>query len=268
MCFFDTPILLLPAVVLWLIWYRRILTVTPLASSHGDRLVLYLLPCTACLLLMSPLPRNVDGPPQPGLSFALLGTYSTEVLLLAIAANWLIPLMGICPRDDVAERRNRPAGWVVGGAFLGVILVFVGINTSPGRLPETSNLLPILAIHPLPAMLYFFVLWGIFEFSTRCSEAITVERDGGSAVRLAALLPALGLLLGKALVHFASPMNPQSPQGGSQLAAVTGLMILLFAGIGIERTWRKRRVPGRPSWRDALIAIVYLGGAIVLAYLA
>lgn len=268
MCWFDTPILLLPAAVLWLIWSLRILTVTPLASSHWDRLVLYLAPIAACLLLLSPSPRNVEGPPQPGLRFAVLGTHSTEVLLLAIAALWLIPLLGISPRDDVAERRNRPAGWVTGGALLGVILVFVCINTTLGQVPGSSSLFPTPAIHPLPGMLYFFSLWGIVEYSTRNSEAITVDRDGGAALRQAAFLPAMGFLLGKALVAFASTQNLQPMQWGSLFATVAGLMIFLFVGIVIERRWAKRRVPGLPNWRDGLIAIVYLGAAILWAYLA
>ena len=56
---------------------------------------------------------------------------------------------------------------------------------------------------PIPlgagAMAALLIVWAIYEWKTNASEAITVERDAGAAFRLAALLPAAGLLIGLAV---------------------------------------------------------------------
>src|SRR5262245_23291390 len=176
------------------VWYLQVATVTRLASSHADRLALYLAPpvCLAVLAVCMLWADWVGG----GLNGARL------VLLFAGAggaclfvATFAFPWLGLSPRDDVVERRNRPAGWTVAGALLGLALAF-GLAAG-GAAPKAFR-------GPVPsgvaAMLALLAVWGALELVAGLSEAITVERDRGCAIRLALFLPVAGLLIGLAAV--------------------------------------------------------------------
>src|SRR5262249_4813254 len=174
----------------WALWVGRVAQVSRLASRHRDRVALYLAP-PACLLVLAlcfagrPLTAS-----DPFKELVLIG-YAAGAWFLALAA-WAFPWLGLSPRDDVAERRNRAAGWALLGAQAGLTLAYgaaagAGGGAGWGFTPPGLGLLSILVL---------FALWGLLEKLAGFSEAITVERDGGSACRLAALLPALGLLVG------------------------------------------------------------------------
>src|SRR5262249_13278217 len=118
----------------------------------------------------------------------------------AVGAVWLglihlfLPLFGLDPRQDVVERRNRPAAWAISGALVGLTLCFAG---------AAGDALPVEGVlggvpWGMLATLALLFLWAILERLADPSEAITVARDGGAACRLAGLLIALGLLLGRA----------------------------------------------------------------------
>ena len=181
---------LVPLAVWWYVWLAR---VTPLASSHADRLPLYLAPPLCLLLIPACLLRGAWGAEvgwRPVLICSLSGT--TCVLL---AAAWFFPWLGLSPRDDVAERRNRPAGWAVAGGFVGLALAFGMAAGSPPpgwRLPFPLGLVAMAAV---------FAVWAGYERLTGASEAITVERDRGAAFRLAALLSMAGLVIGLAFAY-------------------------------------------------------------------
>src|SRR4051812_38587589 len=100
------PCLVLGLPPLWLLWYVSLVPVTRLASSHADRALLYLAPLL-CLALMPLclLGRGWAAQAGPGAVLLCCANGMTCVLL----ASWVFPLLGLSARDDVAERRNRPA---------------------------------------------------------------------------------------------------------------------------------------------------------------
>jgi hypothetical protein len=109
-----------------------------------------------------------------------------------------LPWLGISARDDVAERRNRAAGWPIAGAILGLTLCFMNTVVGHDSLGEVW-----LALLPgILQTLVLLVLWAVLESSMHLSETITIDRDGGTALRLAGFLVALGLMLGNV---YASP---------------------------------------------------------------
>src|SRR5689334_4395503 len=114
------PVLALALPPLGIYWYASLVRVTTLASSHADRRPPYLAP-PLCLLLMPPCMLGRAWGAREGLGPVLVCSASgtTLVLLASVAA---FPLLGLSARDDVAERRNRPAGWAVAAAQLGLAL--------------------------------------------------------------------------------------------------------------------------------------------------
>jgi hypothetical protein len=180
------------AIILWGAWYVSVAQVTPLASSHHDRLALYLAP-PLCLLALAGAVAVQDllAPLFPG--SAALFCWGLWAVVLAVLAHGL-PWLGLSPRDDVAERRNRPAAWAVAGALAGLTLACGGAVVAAAVLAS-----PLPLLWPALALGTFLALWGLFQSLTGVSDKITVDRDRGAALRLAVLLPALGLLVGAAL---------------------------------------------------------------------
>jgi len=256
--------LLVLAILSWRVWYSFISTVTTLASSHLDRRVLYIAPPTCLLLLF--VTGIVTASHPVGFLVELIHFFS-EALLLSIAV-WSFPWFGISPLDDVAERRNHFAGWAIAGALLGITLEVAKIapETTMANGRWTEDFTWKLS-DPLPGTIAFLGLWAIFGKLTSLSEAITVDRDGGAALRLAAFLTALGILLGQALLEL-SPLDQslfKQPQSWSRVLRMASPVVLLFFGVLIELARRTRR-PGHPNRADGSIAVSYVAGSILWTY--
>jgi hypothetical protein len=241
--------LVIAGLILWPLWYVRILWVTPLASSYQDRRALYVTPPGCLLVLALCLVGKTEAVAGPSgwLSCCIIGA-----ALLAVA-TWSFPWLGLSARDDVAERRNLPAAWAISGAQVGVALAFGGATGD--ALASLEGNAPLLGALGVAAL---FGLWGVLERWAGFSEAITVERDAGAGCRLAALLPALGLLLGRALSGILAPAGLLQ-----FFLLLGGPAVLLLAAVLMER-WRRGRARGlraSPKWGDLVIALAYLGGA-------
>jgi hypothetical protein len=244
-------VFLFALLVFWAPWYITLALVTRLASSQRDRRVLYLTPLVCFLILPLAFLGKELADPQRGRG-RLRDTLFVGALLLSVTV-WMIPWLGLSARDDVAEGRNRPAGWAIGGAILALTLAY-GSAAGATRGTQMERQAPLVGSLSIFAVL---ILWGLLEKLAHVAEAITVERDAGAAARLAAFLPALGLLVGRGLPTFLT-----RPDAMPSLAALGGPIILLLAGIVIERRPRSVAKPGgRPTAGDALIALSYLVGA-------
>ena len=104
----------------------------------------------------------------------------------------LLPCFGVSPKLDALERRNGAAAWAVAGALVGLTLAFAGGNIGNG---------PGWWVVVFAAGLASGALlggWAVVELATDTAETVTVERDTASGVRLAGLLTAAGLVLGRA----------------------------------------------------------------------
>jgi hypothetical protein len=120
-------------------------------------------------------------------------------MYLALGAAWtglsvrLIPWFGLDARRDVAERRNDAAAVAIGGAVLGCALCFAGGNIGDG--PGWW----VVMLAALMASAGLFAIWGVVEQLGKVSEVVTIERDLAAGIRLAGVLIAAGLLLGRAV---------------------------------------------------------------------
>jgi hypothetical protein len=205
--------------------------VTHLASSQRDRLALYVTPPVCLLALAGAVAvQEALAPLFPGGA----GPFCWGLWAAALVAgvHWL-PWLGLSPRDDVAERRNRAAGWAVAGALAGLTLACGGAVVAAAVLDS-----PLPLVWPVLSLIAFWGLWGVFESLTGVAEKINVDRDRGAASRLAVLLPALGLLVGPALPGLgAGDSGPWAP------VLCGAVVVLLVVAILRER----HRRPAGPS---------------------
>jgi len=125
------------------------------------------------------------------------GLYTTFYMVMGAAWVGLVPLalplMGLSLRDDVIERRNPAARVTVGAAVIAATFCFAGANIGDG--PGWWVVVFCAAL----ATVGLLALWLLLEILTQMSEAITVDRDLATSLRLAGLLIGAGLILGRAV---------------------------------------------------------------------
>lgn len=169
----------------------------------------------------------------------------------------LFALMGIHPRDDVAERRNSAAALAIVGAIVGLSAAFAGANFGDG--PGVS----VVAISALLSMGTLLALWVAISLFSNAIEAITVERDLPRALRVALLLAACGVVLGRAVAgdwvdlggtfaDFAEVAWPVLPLTGSEI--LVAKIMRPLAGVP--------QVPLPMFFRGILPGLVFMGLAV------
>lgn len=166
----------------------------------------------------------------------------------------LVPYLGVSARDDVIERGNRAALWPVLGALLGLTLCFAGGNIGDGPGWWVVVFCGLLSTGAL------FGLWWLLEVTVAPSEAVTVDRDPASGVRLGAFLLAIGLVLGRAVAG-----DWHSFDATIRDFFVAGWPAGAIALLAIGFEWAFAPTAETPS-RSALAglppALVYLGTAV------
>ena len=180
------------AVIGLLRWYLQVLRRSTLRYPARQRAALAAAP-VGCLIVLFVFLRKWSDPQH------VAGHFDYELLFLAGGASWLFlsagafGWLGLSWIDDAVERCNPAAVVAVCGAMLGVTLLYAYCNIGNGPTIWTT-LLPALV-----ATLAFLVVWLMEEAISDPAEAVTVDRDVATGVRLAAFLVALGLILGRAM---------------------------------------------------------------------
>jgi hypothetical protein len=145
---------------------------------------------------------------------------------------------GISVRDDVAERRNRSAGFAAAGLTIAATCCAVGANIGDGPGFEVVLFCVVLATS------YLLVLWFLIAWPFGLADTITIERDLGAGIRAGGWFAGTGAVIGacvagdwisvaatlKDFVHYAWPL------------AVFACAFGLF-----ERSATRRALASRPS---------------------
>jgi hypothetical protein len=179
------------ALAAWGTWYARTAAATTLGSSHHARVSLYLTPplCAVALLIVLRYFASHD------VRDSLL--YIAFYLVMGAAwvgvAKGLLPALGLSVRDDAIERRNPAAAIAVVGATLGLTFCFAGGNIGDGPGWWVVVFSALLSTGSLLAA------WALVQRVTRVADAVTIDRDLASGVRLSGFLVAAGLILGRAV---------------------------------------------------------------------
>ncbi len=175
--------------VCWIRWYLVVGLVSRSHSSQGDRLLLHLTPwiCAGALwgVLRAWASFDVVGDPLYLAFYMLMGA-----AWVGLAAQ-VLPLFGISPKEDVAERRNTGAAWAVVGALIGFTLCFAGANIGDG--PGWW----VVVFAASLSTVSLGILWVLFHRATGITDHVTIDRDPASGARLGGLLVAMGMILGR-----------------------------------------------------------------------
>jgi hypothetical protein len=180
------------AALTWGKWLYEAAVCARLGSKLRDRWVLWVDPLLCLAVLAAGLRRLAsrdvrDDPIYLGF-YLMMGA-----AWVGLAARYLLPFFGLSSRDDVVERGNPAAAHAIGGALLGLTLCFAGGNFGDG---------PGWWVVVFSAALStgaFFLLWALLDRFTGLADAVTVDRDPASGIRLTGWFLGSGMILGRAV---------------------------------------------------------------------
>lgn len=245
--------------VWWLIrWYGAVAGATTLGVRPRSRAPLYLLPPFGLMMLYFVLVRFAAV--EVRTDYRYVGLFMCAGVAWLGSATWLFALLGISVRDDAIDARNPAALAAVSGAMFAVLLCFAGANMGEG--PTIWNTI-FTAFCSTGAL---FLLWLVLEKAADVSEAVVVERDLATGLRLGGVLVALGLVLCRAGAGDWEGFGPMLRDLGFHGWPT---LPLTAAGIVLQRLCRptpRRPVPGAfacgiaPALALMLAAVLYLWG--------
>lgn len=180
---------LFAAATLWGKWYARMAMVSTLHTAHASRGTLYLTPVLCLMALWWVLKQFSSHDVRDSRIYMMF--YTVMGLAWVGLVSSLVPAWGVSARDDAVERRNPAAALAVGGALLGTTLAFAGGNIGDG--PGWWVVVFCAALSTGGLLL----AWGLVEGFTHLADAITIERDTASGLRLGAFLLSVGMVLGR-----------------------------------------------------------------------
>jgi len=175
-------------------WFRVIVARPTLGDALGgyQRARLAILP-VLCLAFAAAVIWNWSDPT------AVAGHIDYVILFIAGAGAWFsltilsLSTLGINVRHDVVVNGNRAAAISVAGAALATTLIYTGGNIGAG--PTIWTTIFPAALGSLTLLLFWFVI----ETSSGVSDAITIDRDRATGIRIAGWAIATAIILGRSV---------------------------------------------------------------------
>ena len=106
---------------------------------------------------------------------------------------FVLSLLGVAARDDVLERQNPAAAWVVYGAMIATTFCYAGSNIGGGPGPEVVLFCATLSTT------FLFGFWFVLERVFHLADRVTIERDESAGIRIGGWMVSLGLIFGGAV---------------------------------------------------------------------
>ncbi len=230
-------------------WYRHLLRMHSLVSPLRARVLVGLVPILCGVFLWRVLDRLADDEVRThfGYHILFLGAWGASIAVVN-AFGWLL---GITAQKDGLERGNTAARWAMVGAWIGVTLCAAGSNAGEG--PTIYTTLGPQAL----GLIVLLSLWAAYSATSGNADSVSIERDTASGLRLAGLLVAQGLILGRALAGdwtSGDGLLRDLVQLGWPVLPLTGLALAMDLALRPSR-----RVP-TPGWllNGAIPAVILL----------
>jgi uncharacterized membrane protein YjfL (UPF0719 family) len=251
---FVTAIAVLIGVGGWLWWLANVSAIAPFRRAGRvsiDALIGVLCLCLAILavILRTAAASDVREAPQYLFMYMVLGLAWLRV------AQWLFPMLGLHPRDDLLERRNKAALPAWAGALIGVTCCYAGGNIGDGP----GWWVVIFSAGLASAALG--LTWLTAGQYTDLVEAVTVGRDPAAGWRLGALLASAGMIYGFAVT---GDWVSASLTVSDFLWRAAPAIVLVVASVATERVLRPTaQRPNAPLISGGVVpAIAYLAFAV------
>lgn len=222
----------------WLWWYGSILLrkKLPLATGQPPVLLPLLTPPIALATLFAILKLLASHDVRDADAYLFMYTAMGSAWTGAFVT--LSPLLGFSLRADVLRHRNPAIAIVISGWVLAVMFAFAGGNIGDG--PHWG----VVVLCALVATGSLVVIALLFQKLTGNNDALTIEHDVASGVRMATLLISSGAILGSAVAGDWVSIDATLRDFASRAWPA---MLVLIAGLVAEKLFRSSREVPRPS---------------------
>ncbi|HKQ48136.1 MAG TPA: hypothetical protein VJZ71_08720 [Phycisphaerae bacterium] len=179
------------SILTWGFWYARLFTPKILGKPAKVSSYLGVIPVAAlfALFFLLRLYSASDVRSSGVYTFFYMVLGAAWIGLFVHVSRWC----GIGVREDVAERRNSAAAWVIGGAIIGLSFCYAGGNFGDG--PGWWVVLFCAGL----ATGAFFLEWSMVQLAAGIADQVTIDRSIATGIRFAAFLCAIGAVLGRAV---------------------------------------------------------------------
>ena len=223
------------ALVAWGRWYGNVVMVRTIGPGGPGGPALSLAPAACAAVLFLILRRYAAHDVRDSgylIFYVIMGAAWVGV------GSLFLPWLGVSPRLDALERRNTSAAAAVAGALLGLTFAFAGgnIGNGPGWW--------VVVFSSGLATVSLFAGWAAVEAAGHVAESVAVERDIATGLRLAGMLTAAGLVLGRAA---AGDWVSAGDTVRDFVRVGWPALILFAAGIALHRTLKPSPSHPRPS---------------------
>jgi hypothetical protein len=172
-------------------YYRPLISVSSIRMPILRRGLLASIPALSIVPTYIVLQRWADAQVVGHLDYTILFMVGAGAWILT--ASWFMPVLGISVRDDTIERDNPAALVAVSGILLAVGCVYALSNIGSGPTIWTTVIPALAASILLATMSILIELVG-----EQVAEAITIDRDVATAMRLAGGVIGCAIILGGA----------------------------------------------------------------------
>jgi uncharacterized membrane protein YjfL (UPF0719 family) len=246
---FVTAVAIAVGPILWAVWLARMARLEMVRGRPGS-VVAIAAALTACglsifVVLKAGASSDVVDSPEYLFMYVVVG------LAWVRAVQSMFPYLGLSPRDDVFERRNKAAVLLLIGAMLGVTLCYAGGNVGDG--PGWWVVIFSAGLATAALM----ISWAILGQLTPVNDAVVIDRDRAAGIRLGAYLVTCGLILGRGV---AGDWISASGAILDLTRALPAIVVILLLAVFVERLARPtaRRPYGPVFAFGVLPAALYL----------
>lgn len=250
-------VLLFPGVIialyLWFRFYSALFRVRQFRPNTTHRKLSVVLPLLSMAFIFVVLLTLSSPDVQSNAEWIIWYTIGGAVWLRL--GLFVLSLLGVAARDDVLERHNSAAAWVVYGVMIGTTLCYAGSNIGSGPGPEVVLFCAVLSTT------FLFAFWFVLERAFQLADKITIERDESTGIRVCSWLASLGLIFGGAVAGDWASVEG-TLRDFFRYAWVA--LLFLFSAMVIEVLFKRSKASGT-SHRStsAILALIYVAAAAV-----
>jgi hypothetical protein len=244
------------SVVLWFRFYRAIFQVQSFRPNKMHRALLAVLPGLCLLLILVILWRWSS--PDVRSDAEWIALYAAGGAAWLQLGLFMLSLLGIAVREDVLERQNSAAAWVVYGTLAGTAFCYTGANVGSG--PGTQVVLFCAAL----STVFLFGFWYFLERIFHLADQVTIGRDESAGIRIGGWISSVGLIFAAAVAGDWKSLE-STVWDFIRYAWVT--LLFLLAAILIEWTLKLSQKDNYlHRGASAAIAITYFVAAAIYFY--
>jgi hypothetical protein len=243
------------ALALWSRFYKALFHAHSFHPSKMHRTLLAIFP-VACVLCIAVVLWRWSSPDVRS-SKEWIFLYTMNGAAWLCLGLYLLSLFGVGVREDVLERQNPAAAWVVYGTLIGTTFCYAGANIGTG--PGMEVVLFCAAV----ATACLFGFWFFLERFFQLADRVTIERDEAAGIRIGGWVASLGMVFGGAVVGDWESLR-KALRDFVDYAWVA--LLFLLVAVVIEWFYKSQQENPRRGTAAAISAAYILAGAVYVVW--